>query len=190
MIRSTAWFPIGVLALLVALTFWLNNRIQPPGAKNDGSSRHDPDLIVENFTARKLGPDGNVRYTLVADRMMHYPDDDSSVLDKVAFEGVNPGQPRVVATSDHGQLLEGSDKVIMEGNVVINSEATAASPAWTLTTPRLMLQPDDNLAHSESGVTIRNKDGGVVTADSFVMDTETRIVTMNQIKATMEKIRP
>ncbi len=190
MIRSTAWFPIGVLALLVVLTFWLNNRIQPSGIKNDGSTRHDPDLIVENFTARKLGPDGNVRYTLVATRMVHYPDDDSSVLDKVSFEGVNPGQPRVVATSDHGQLLEGTDKVIMEGNVVINSEATSASPAWTLSTPRLTLQPDDNLAHSESGVTIRDVNGGVISAESFVMNTETRVVTMHQINATMEKTRP
>ena len=47
--------------LLVGLTLWLNNLVQAPTARADGSLRHDPDLIVENFSARKLGESGAVR---------------------------------------------------------------------------------------------------------------------------------
>jgi len=46
MIRPTSWLPLTALALLVALTLWLNALVQAPTARADGSHRHDPDLIV------------------------------------------------------------------------------------------------------------------------------------------------
>jgi len=80
MIRPTGWLPLAALALLVALTFWLNQLVQAPAPRLDGSTRHDPDLIVENFDAQKLTEDGTVQYTLAARKMVHYPDDDSALL--------------------------------------------------------------------------------------------------------------
>jgi len=58
MFRPTSWLPLTVLGLLVGLTLWLNQLVQPQAARADGSTRHDPDLMVENFKARKLDPDG------------------------------------------------------------------------------------------------------------------------------------
>jgi lipopolysaccharide export system protein LptC len=189
MIRTATWLPIGLLVLLVALTFWLNRLMQPEGIQNDGSRRHDPDLIVENFTARRLGRDGTLRYTLLARKVTHYPDDDSSVMEAVSFETVNPGKQPVSATSERGQLINGGDKAIMEGNVVIKTDATKTSPAWRLTTPQLILQPDENLAQSDTGVQLESADG-ILTAASFVLNTETRILTMKQIKATYQSPQP
>jgi len=80
MIRPTGWLPLAALALLVALTVWLNQLIQAPAARPDGSTRHDPDLIVEYFDAQKLAENGTVQYTLAAKKMVHYPDDDSALL--------------------------------------------------------------------------------------------------------------
>jgi len=189
MIRTATWLPIGLLVLLVALTFWLNRLMQPEGIQNDGSQRHDPDLIVENFAARRLGSDGALRYTLAARKMTHYPDDDSSLLEAVSFEAVNPAQQPVSATSERGQLLNGGDKAIMEGNVVIRADATKTSPAWRLTTPQLILLPDKNLAQSDAGVHLESADG-MLTAASFVLNTETRALTMKQIKATYQSPQP
>ena len=189
MIRTATWLPIGLLVLLVALTFWLNRLMRPEGIQNDGSRRHDPDLIVENFTARKLGRDGALRYTLLARKVTHYPDDDSSVMEAVSFETVNPGKQPVSATSERGQLLDGGDKAILEGNVVVKADATKTSPAWRLTTPQLILQPDDNLVQSDTGVQLESADG-ILNAASFVLNTETRILTMKQIKATYQSPQP
>ena len=55
MVRPTSWLPLAALALLVGLTLWLNTLVQPPAARADGKLRHDPDLMVENFNAAKLG---------------------------------------------------------------------------------------------------------------------------------------
>ena len=49
--RPTAWLPLAVLVLLVALTLWLNQLVRAPAARDDGTLRHDPDAIVEKFDA-------------------------------------------------------------------------------------------------------------------------------------------
>ena len=98
--RPTSWLPLAVLALLVGLTLWLNTLVQPAVARADGSLRHDPDAIVEHFDARKLGVDGRVLYTLAAKKMVHYPDDDSALLETLTLEAFEPGvEQRAVEAS-------------------------------------------------------------------------------------------
>ncbi|HEX7403833.1 MAG TPA: LPS export ABC transporter periplasmic protein LptC, partial [Usitatibacter sp.] len=111
MFRPTSWLPLAALALLVGLTFWLNQLVQAPVARADGSLRHDPDLIVERFNAHKLGEDGKVLYTLVAKKMVHYPDDDSALLEDVTLEAFEPNQPKMTLTADHGRLEQKGERV-------------------------------------------------------------------------------
>ena len=88
--RLTAWFPVALLAILAAVTVWLDREVQPPEATADSKTRHDPDYIVENFSATRVGPDGRPQHTLHAKRMAHYPDDDTTHLDAprlVSFRG-------------------------------------------------------------------------------------------------------
>ena len=79
--RLTAAFPLLLVAALAALTFWLERLVQPTTAPRDGTTRHDPDYIVENFVAVRMGPDGLRMHQLEASRMVHYPDDDSTHLE-------------------------------------------------------------------------------------------------------------
>src|SRR6185436_7936536 len=141
MFRPTSGLPLAVLGLLVGLTLSLNQLVQPREARADGSMRHDPDLMVENFSARKLDPDGTVRYTLAARKMVHYPDDDSAHLDKVKVEAFEPKQPKMTATADRGRLEQGGDRVWIEGNVVLVREGDARAGASTLTTQTLLVLP-------------------------------------------------
>ena len=45
--RATAWSPVLLLGGLAALSYWLDAQVQPPAPRRDGSTRHDPDIIVE-----------------------------------------------------------------------------------------------------------------------------------------------
>jgi lipopolysaccharide export system protein LptC len=138
MIRPTTWLPLAALSLLVLLTLWLNQLVQAPVARADGSMRHDPDLIVESFNARKLGDDGRVLYTLEARKMVHYPDDDSALLESVKVEAYEPKQPRMMITADNGRLEQGGERILIEGNVVIVRDADAKNDAARITTQKLL----------------------------------------------------
>ena len=183
--RPTSWLPLAVLALLVGLTLWLNQLVQPAAARADGSMRHDPDLVVDNFSARKLAVDGAVRYTLVARKMVHYPDDDSALLDTVKLEAFEPKQPKMTATANHGRLEQGGDRVWIEGNVIVDREGDAKIGPARLTTEKLLVLPDDGIARTSSEVTVVNAQGRSV-AQGMELDNNARTLKFDRVRATFK----
>ena len=188
MVRPSSWLPLGVLAMLVALTWWLNQLVQPEGDRGDAKKRHDPDLIVEKFSARKFGVDGRTLYTLAARKMVHYPDDDSAQLEKLGFEAYEPRQPRVTIASDSGRLLEGGDKVWFEGNVVLVRDADEKYEASRLTTDRLLVLPDTGVARTTGPVLLENP-AARVEAAGLELNNQTRILKLDRVRATYKPRR-
>ena len=183
MVRPSSWLPLAVLALLVGLTVWLNLLVQPQAARASGKERHDPDVVVENFNARKLGIDGRVVYTLTARKMVHYPDDDSALLQTVKVESFEPRQPKMTVTADHGKLEQGGDRVLIEGNVVVVREADATNGAARLTTERLLLLPDEGIARTASEVTLEGPMGRAM-AGGMELDNRARTIKLERVRAT------
>ncbi|MBL0142712.1 MAG: LPS export ABC transporter periplasmic protein LptC [Betaproteobacteria bacterium] len=188
MVRPSSWLPLGILGLLVALTWWLDQLVQPKGIRADAKLRHDPDLIVENFSARKFGEDGRTLYTLTARKMVHYPDDDSALMDKLALESFEPGQPRVTVASDKGRLLEGGDKIWFEGNVVLVREADERYEASTVTTERLLVLPDAGVARTTGPVLMVNPEARV-EASGLELNNQTRILKLDHVRAILKPRR-
>ena len=188
MIRPTTWLPLAALALLVVLTLWLNQLVQAPAARADGSRRHDPDLIVENFNARKLGVDGLVLYTLAARKMVHYPDDDSALLETVKVEAYEPKQPRMMITADHGRLEQGGERVHIEGNVVVVRDADEKNDSARLTTDKLLVLPDAGIARTQSEVTMESPSGRAV-AQGLELDNRARVMQLGRVRAVYKGTR-
>lgn len=177
MVRPTSWLPLVALALLVGLSLWLDQLVQVPVARADGKLRHDPDLMVENFNASKLGTDGRVLYTLAARKMVHYPDDDSALLESIKLEAFEPRQPRMTITADHGRLEQGGDRVLVEGNVLVVRAADAKQGESRLTTQSLTVLPDAGIARTNSEVTLVS-DTGRMTGSSMEIDNKARTMKL------------
>lgn len=174
--RTIPLLPLSVLILLVALTFWLSRFVQTEEVRSDGLNRHDPDLIIDNFAAQRLNEGGDVEYAVNARKMLHFRDDDSSMLENVVFIAIQPNQPKVTATAPRGQLFkhaDGADEVMMDGGVRIETEPDHRYPALKLATPRLTVIPDENIARSTEGVVMESPTGEL-TAKSFLLNTLTR----------------
>ena len=172
-----------MLGLLVGLTLWLNQLVQPAAPRPDGSTRHDPDLMVENFSARKLGVDGEVRYTLAARKMVHFPDDDSALLENVKLEAYEPQQPKMTATADRGRLENGGDRVWIEGNVVVVREGDARLGRSRLTTEKLLVLPDSGIARTSEDVTFESPDGRA-DAKGLELNNQSRMLRLDRVRAT------
>jgi lipopolysaccharide export system protein LptC len=183
MVRPTSWLPLAVLALLVGITLWLNALVQTPVGRADGSLRHDPDLMVENFNARKLDVNGQVLYTLAARKMVHYPDDDSALLESVTLEAFEPRQPKMTATADHGRLEQGGDRVFVEGNVVIVREADAKTERAVVRTEKLLVLPDEGIARTQSDVTMESPSGHAFSK-GMELDNKARTMKLSHGRAT------
>ncbi len=181
--RPTTWLPLAALALLVALTLWLNQLVRPPQAREGGALRHDPDAIVERFDARKYGTDGRVLYTLAARKMVHYPDDDTAHLDSLTLEAFEPQQPKMTITADRGKLERTGDRVWIEGHVVLVREGDAKMEPARVTTDRLLVLPDEGIARTNSEVTLDSPSGHAV-AHGLQLDNKARTLVLDRVHPT------
>ena len=51
---STAIFPLALMALLAALTFWLERAANPDDPARKALKRHDPDYIIDRLSAMRM----------------------------------------------------------------------------------------------------------------------------------------
>ncbi len=105
MTRFSQLFPLLLLAVLAGLTFWLDQAVQE-GVHGNGAERHDPDYIAEKIIAHRMDANGDIKHTLYAERMTHYPDDDSTHLVSPRFvSNVSARAPILLAVGAAGSLL-------------------------------------------------------------------------------------
>ena len=81
------WFEriliFSTIIVLGGITAWMQSDLLDESTNEQQliTDNHDPDYYIENFTAVGMDIDGNRQYVLEAERMVHFPDDDTSLLD-------------------------------------------------------------------------------------------------------------
>lgn len=185
--RLGGWLPLLLLALLAALTFWLDRLVQPLAARPPNEIRHDPDYIVDGLSAVRMDPQGRVKHTLVAQKMTHYPDDDVTYLVSPKFVTYSEGRAPVTVTSRDAHMSGNGENVYFENDVRVVRAAVANQSELVLETNYLHVIPDDNTAKTDKPVTIRT-DSGVVNASGLELNSDTRILKLQgRVKATYDR---
>lgn len=156
--RLGTWFPLLLLVLLAGLSFWLDRAVQPPEPPRDGSARHDPDYIVENLTAYRMGLDGRTRYQLASARMVHYPDDDSTHLTAPVFARVEAKTPELRITARRAEVSANGDEVHFRDDVTVQRSPLGRTKPLTIKTSYLHVVPDEDRAKTDQPVTITDPD--------------------------------
>ena len=174
--RVRPWLPLLPLLGLLAATYWLKQQALPGPAKPE-YKRHDPDAIMENFSATNLNEQGVPDFVMAATKLMHYPDDDSTTLDAPRITMLSAGQPAIHATAEHGTISSKGDDVFLLDNVKVLREASAQQDQLTLQTEYLHIAPDQNLANTDRAVTIVDAHN-IVHATGMEMDSKTRILKL------------
>lgn len=153
--RLALAFPVFVVALLTALSFWLEAVVQQANPRS-AEVRHDPDFIVENFTASQTSPEGLLRHTLRARRMTHFLDDNASHLEQPSLVHFTDQGLEVTAQSDHAQMSGDGQVIQLSGNVRLTRAPVANQSELVLLTESLLVAPDKNFALTDAPVVIRN----------------------------------
>ena len=153
---GSALFPLSLLLVLTLLTFWLRYATEMAEPNRDGKSRHDPDYVLSDIVLRKLDQNGQLKYTLRATDVRHYPDDDTTDLTRpnLVHQNRKDGKPPVTISADRGRLSNDNDQVDLTGNVRIYRPPSGKDQELTATTDTLTAFPDDETAFTKSPVLI------------------------------------
>lgn len=138
-------FPLTVFLALAALTGWLRVLTDIPDPSSDGRFRHEPDYQIEQFRANQLASTGSAEYTLAADRLLHFPDSDESVVDAPRLTHKLPDGDNVEVAANHGTLNHTADILRLTGNVRVVKTA-GRTPEMRFDTDALTVIPDAGLA--------------------------------------------
>jgi len=175
--RARYWLPLLPLIGLLGVTYWLNQQVQPGPATPDSSKRHDPDAIVESFSATNLNEQGVPSFIMAAKKMLHYPDDDSTILEEPRITMLSPGQPAIHASSKSATISSRGDEVFLHDDVEVLLEASKRQGSFNLQTDYLRIVPDRNLADSDRAVTLVGTNN-IVHATGMELDNKTRILRL------------
>jgi lipopolysaccharide export system protein LptC len=150
---TTRLFPLGLMLALALLTFYLERTARaddsPPPLR-----RHDPDYLVTNFTTTTYNRDGAVETVMSAERMVHYPDDDTTELFAPRVVQAKPHQPRFSVRAERGQLSRDGDEIFLYGDVLLVRDATAERPEARMTTEFLHILRERSLVRTDRDVKI------------------------------------
>jgi lipopolysaccharide export system protein LptC len=172
--RLSQIFPLLLLAVLATLTFWLDQAVQQ-SAQSTENERDDPDFIVDNVVARRLDANGNVKHTLYASKMSHFPRDDSTHLVSPRFVSNASATAPVTITSRTARVSSRGENVYFEDNVRAIRAAYDNRSELMLETSFLHVLPDESIARTDRPVTITDAHT-VATAIGLELNSEARTV--------------
>lgn len=186
--RSAIWFPLTLLAMLAALTFWIERTVQPPQPKRDGSSRHEIDYRMNNFTTTKSDSKGNPRHVLSAVELTHYPDDDSTYLVRPRFTQYAVRKPYTQIQGQRGQVSSDGENVYFMDNVQVERGAMPGRGKMRILTEYLHIQPDEEIARTDQPVSILQEPRTVIRATGMEYNKKLRTVKLfNRVRVHYEK---
>lgn len=182
-----AWLPLLPLLLLLAAAYWLNLQVQPlPQVQSQ--QRHDVDYVVDNFSAVTLNIKGQPRFTLVADKLWHYPDDDSTHLQMPRLTNLYADHPPTLTTSLTGMISSKGDDVYLYDEVRILRPASDGIGEERFATDYLHVVPDRDWAETNQAVVMTSQ-YNVIRAVGMELDNKARTAKLlSHVRATHEPV--
>lgn len=178
---SSQLFAILLLGFLAALSFWLQSTIDLPEGKRDGKLRHDPDTVVERFTVRRLNAEGLLQYRLTAPHMLHFPDDDSSLITEPRIIYFRPQAPDMTIRGKLAHVTENGETVFFRDDVVATRAATSDRPELVARMPDLTVKPDDGIAYTASPVEITQATSWMKGVGMHIDNNESTFALQSQV---------
>ena len=137
--RSVLFFPLMLAILLALLTLWISQTVEQQGPKIDGSNRHDPDYTMNNFVTTQTDATGRLSYILAATEMRHFPDDDSTVLQRPRFTQYTVDKPYTQIEGLRGYISSNGEEVQLVDNVKVVRQAFEGKGEMQVLTEKLLI---------------------------------------------------
>lgn len=186
--KARAWIPLLPLLLLLLATYWLSQQVQPL-PQNESQLRHDVDYVIDNISAISLNEQGQQRFTLAAEKMWHYPDDDTTHLQMPRLASLYADRPPVLTSAQTGMISSKGDEVFLYDEVRVVRPASGDIGEQRFDTSYLHVIPDRDWAESDQSVVMTSQ-YSTIRAVGMELDNQTRTARLlSRVRAHHEPVR-
>jgi lipopolysaccharide export system protein LptC len=186
--KARAWLPLLPLLVLLLATWWLNQQVRPL-PQIQSQQRHDVDFVVERLAAVTLNEQGQPRFTLAAEKMWHYPDDDTTHLQMPQLASLYANRPPVRTSAQTGMISSKGDEVFLYDEVRVLRPAGGDSGEQLFATDYLHVIPDRDWAETDQSVVLTSQHN-IIRAVGMELDNKARTVRLlSRVRAHHEPLR-
>ncbi|BCO31532.1 lipopolysaccharide export system protein LptC [Thiohalobacter sp. COW1] len=158
MIRQRHWPVMLLLALLAALSGWVYRQATQPVSPETAPTVRHPDAYATRARLSGYTPDGRLEYRLWAERMEHFPGDDSTELQRPYAELYRIDAPPWRISAHHGWVASQGDEIRLRGEVEIQRDGSPANRPVTAWSDSLDLWPGRDYAATDDKITYISDD--------------------------------
>jgi len=109
-------FPLLLVLGLALLSVWLERAVNRE-SRHPALIRHDPDYIVDRFSLVTFDGTGRSESTLSAEKMLHYPDDDTTEILLPRVQQSRAGGPLLTLSAQRGVLTRDGAELFLHDKV-------------------------------------------------------------------------
>jgi lipopolysaccharide export system protein LptC len=134
---------LGLTLLLLALgSWWLTRYAVEPAAAPGTAAAREPDYVIENFVGHAMSERGTRKYLLAAERMLHYPHDDTAHFVKPVLVQHLPDGVDVTTRADTGIMPGDGREIVMAGEVHVTRAGGSGAASGEIRIERLRVELD------------------------------------------------
>ncbi|MCG6875860.1 MAG: LPS export ABC transporter periplasmic protein LptC [Betaproteobacteria bacterium] len=178
--RTSSIFPVALIAMLAALTFWLERLVQGPDGPPVPRDPGTPDFVIDNLKGTKMNPDGHAEYTLAATRMVHFPASDTTEVEQPRLVQWRADAPPVRVSAVRGTVSGDGKELHLQGDVVIVRDKAPGRGELRVETNYLEVIPDAEIARTPEHVVI-TQDGSRLEGVGMVFDNKARELELRSL---------
>lgn len=153
--QAAAALSMALLAGLAATSYYLAELSATLG--NGTQVRrvtHEPDYFVDGFSLTRLNAGGQPTFRMSAQRLLHYPDDDSTEFTQPVLVSLDPTRPVVTLRADRGTASREGEQTHLYDQVVMTREEGGGLPPTKVNTDYVLLLANDDIARTDRPVRI------------------------------------
>lgn len=144
-----------LILLLAIASGWIFESIEKNPVLTNKKPRHDPDYFLQHFTSTTMNKTGKPAYQIKAERLEHYPDDNSMSLQKPRFSFYKNNIKSWIAQANEALILHKDDKTHLKGDIILQQILTTGKNSKKnnapikLTAKQLTIEPKRKLAYTK-----------------------------------------
>lgn len=144
-------YPVLALALLAGASVWLERVTRVDEPSSTLVQPTGPDFIARDTQLTGFGKDGQRRYVLLAERLIHFPADDFTELEQPRLQMSGDGRDTHV-TATHARVSPGGERIDLTGDVKVRRPAAGDDAGLALDSATLTVWPDSHRASTDTAV--------------------------------------
>lgn len=153
LLNSVIGVVTGALVLLFLLDYSGPGNL--PSLSPDAAIATHPQYFLAGAHSVEFNREGQVEFVLTSSEIRHNPMDDSAQLRAPQVELFDAGNREWTIRAHLGSISADGSEIDLQQRVIVNSE----DEATILTTPQLLIFPNQKLAKTDKPVTLRNPYG-------------------------------